>query len=105
MVRLVAGPRVTGSVCLPPPPSGVTVDLLTEAYSLMTTEQLEEHGLIQLTEYQRVLQLTRSESPDAQQKISGTGPGGASSRRPQVRDRVGRGMGGPVEHLRYGTGG
>ena len=49
------------------------VDLLTEAYSQMTTEQLEEHGLIQLTEYQRVLQLTQSESPDAQQKITGTG--------------------------------
>ncbi|XP_037094833.1 WD repeat-containing protein 7-like [Pollicipes pollicipes] len=46
------------------------VDLLTEAYSQMSTEALEEHGLIQLTEYQRVLELTRSESPDAQQKIS-----------------------------------
>ncbi|XP_043192685.1 WD repeat-containing protein 7-like, partial [Amphibalanus amphitrite] len=46
------------------------VDLLTEAYSQMTTEQLEEHGLIQLSEYQRVLQLTQSESPDAQQKIT-----------------------------------
>ena len=49
------------------------MDLLTEAYSLMTTDQLEENGLIQLSEYQRILQLTQSESPDAQQKISGKG--------------------------------
>lgn len=48
-----------------------SVQLLSEEYSAMSPGTLEAHGLINTTEYAKVVALTRSASPDAHKKIAG----------------------------------
>ncbi|XP_065202818.1 WD repeat-containing protein 7 isoform X3 [Planococcus citri] len=47
------------------------VQLLSEEYGAMSPGTLEAHGLINTTEYAKVVALTRSASPDAHKKIAG----------------------------------
>lgn len=47
------------------------VQLLHEEYSMMSPNTLENHGLINQNEYQKVAALTHTASPDAQKKIAG----------------------------------
>lgn len=48
-----------------------SVQLLSEEYSAMSPGTLEARGLINPTEYEKVLTLTKSASPDAHKKIAG----------------------------------
>lgn len=45
------------------------MQLLTEEYSVMSHETLEAHGLINQSEYQKVVSLTQSSLPGAKKKI------------------------------------
>jgi hypothetical protein len=51
-----------------------SVQLLSEEYSAMSPGTLESRGLINPTEYEKVLTLTKSASPDAHKKIAGQFP-------------------------------
>lgn len=44
---------------------------MSEEYSLMSPNTLEAQGLINQNEYQKVVALTHSASPDAQKKLAG----------------------------------
>lgn len=48
-----------------------SVQLLSEEYSAMSPKTLEAQGLINPTEYEKVVALTKSASPDAHKKIAG----------------------------------
>lgn len=44
---------------------------MSEEYGSMSPKTLEAHGLINLTEYQKIALLTQSVSSDAHKKIAG----------------------------------